>query len=300
MKVLSKRLRAKTDGLYNFMDYSRVWPKIVYALFLLFMAGVVVVCIVPPLSLFFAAFKDPQDIYSVPFQFFPDSFDWGKIARVWTEINFGKYFINSVVVIIGSLICSIVFNGLLAYAISIVKPAGYKLVFALVLGSMMIPSVMSIVPLFNQIVSLNLVNTPVPLCLALGANAYYFMLFHTYFKSLPQSLIEAARLDGCNKLMLFFRIVAPLSRPIIGVVAIFTINASWSDFLLPFLVLKQDDVRTVMVKIFDLQSNMSTSAQFGMDYLLMILSVSIIPPVLLFLVFQRQITGSVATAGLKD
>lgn len=300
MKVLSKRLRGKSEGLYNFMDYSRIWPKIVYCLFLLFMFSVAVVCVVPPLSLFFAAFKDPQNIYTTPFQFFPDHFDWSKITRVWTEINFGKYFVNSIVVILGSLVCSVVFNGVLAYAISIVKPAGHKIVFGLVLCSMMIPSVMSIVPLFNQIVGLNLVNTPIPLCLSLGANAYYFMLFHTYFKSLPPSLIEAARLDGCSKLTLFFRIVAPLSRPIIGVVAIFTINASWSDFLLPFLVLKQDDVRTVMVKIYDLQANMSTSAQFGMDYLLMILSISIIPPVLLFLVFQRQITGSVATAGLKD
>lgn len=112
--------------------------------------------------------------------------------------------------------------------------------------------------------------------------------------------MEAARLDGCNKLTLFFKIVAPLSKPIIGVVAIFTVNASWSDFLMPFLVLKQDSVRTVMVKIFDLQSNMSTSAQFGMDYLLMVLSLSILPPVALFILFQKQITGSVATAGMKD
>ena len=294
------RLASKTEGLYNFMDYRRGWPKIVYALFILFMVSVAVVSVVPPLSLFFAAFKNPQDIYSVPFRFFPDSFDLSKMGKVWTEMNFGKYFVNSVVVIAGALVCSVIFNGLLAYAIAIVKPAGYKAIYALVLGSMMVPAVLSIVPLFKQIVALNLINTPVPLWLAAGANAYYFVLFHTYFKSLPPSLMEAARLDGCNKLTLFFKIVAPLSKPIIGVVAIFTVNASWSDFLMPFLVLKQDSVRTVMVKIFDLQSNMSTSAQFGMDYLLMVLSLSILPPVALFILFQKQITGSVATAGMKD
>lgn len=294
------RLMNKTEGLYNFMDYRRVWPKIVYGAFIAFMALIVVVCVTPPLSLFFAAFKQPQDIYSVPFRFFPDEFDFSKISRVWTEMNFGKYFVNSLVTIAGALVCSIIFNGLLAYATAIVKPAGYKLVYSLVLGSMMIPAVLSIVPLFKQIVGLGLINSSVPLWLAAGANAYHFVLFHTYFKSLPPSLMEAARLDGCNKLMLFFKIVAPLSRPIIGVVAIFTLNATWSDFLMPFLVLKQDDYRTVMVKIFDLQSNMSTSAQFGMDYLLMVLAISMLPPIALFILFQKQITGSVATAGMKD
>ena len=106
------RLASKTEGLYNFMDYRRVWPKIVYALFILFMVSVAVVSVVPPLSLFFAAFKNPQDIYSVPFRFFPDSFDLSKRGKVWTEMNFGKYFVNSVVVIAGALVCSVIFNGL--------------------------------------------------------------------------------------------------------------------------------------------------------------------------------------------
>ncbi|MBQ7408279.1 MAG: carbohydrate ABC transporter permease [Clostridia bacterium] len=298
--MIKGKLSRKTYGLYNFMDYRRVWPKVVYGLFILFMLTVVVVSVLPPISLFFAGFKNPQDIYSVPFKLLPESFDFSKIAKVWTDMNFGKYFVNSVIVIAGALVCSIVFNGLLAYATAIVKPAGHKVVYSLVLGSMMIPAVLSIVPLFNQIVKLQLTNKHIALWLAAGANAYHFVLFHTYFKSLPKSLMEAARLDGCSKLTLFYRIVAPLSAPIIGVVAIFTLNATWSDFLLPFLVLKQDATRTVMVKIFDMQSNMSTSAQFGMDYLLVVLSISMIPPIALFIIFQKQITGSVSTSGMKD
>lgn len=125
-------------------------------------------------------------------------------------------------------------------------------------------------------------------------------MFKNYFESLPKALFDAAEVDGCSKIGTFFRIVVPLSRPIIGVVAIFTMTAAWSDFLLPYLILMDDSMMTVMVKIYHLQTTMGTVPGFGPDKLLMVLSISIIPQIILFAFFQKQITRSVTTSGIKE
>jgi len=174
-------------------------------------------------------------------------------------------------------------------------------IYALVMVSLMIPVVLNMGPLFNNIVKVGLYGNYLPLWLVYGANPFYFIIFKTYFDHLPKTLFEAAQLDGCNKLQLFTKIVIPLSRPILMVVSIFTVNAAWSDFLLPFLVLQSDDSKhTVMVKIFSLQKNMGTTPYFTPDKLLLILALSMIPPILFFIFFQKQITSSVATAGIKE
>ena len=125
------------------------------------------------------------------------------------------------------------------------------------------------------------------------------MMFKNYFDTIPRSLMEAARLDGANSLRVFFSVVLPLSKPIVGVISIFAMTASWADFLLPYLLLQDDKLCTVMVKIYNLKSTMSQMADFGIDKYLMALSISILPQVLMFVVFQKQITGTNATSGVK-
>jgi multiple sugar transport system permease protein len=195
---------------------------------------------------------------------------------------------------------AVFFNGLLAYAVSVVKPRGYKVVYALVMLSFMIPTVANLVPLFKEISDFGLINSYLPLCLAAGANAFYFLLFKTYFDSLPQDLFEAARVDGAGDLRIFFSIIVPLSRPIIGVVSIFAMTAAWSDFLLPYLVLQDDGMQTIMVKIYSIQSTIATSTEFGPDRLLMLLCLSIIPQIIFFAFFQKQITATSTTSGIKE
>ncbi len=293
-------LKSKTSGIITFSDYKKTSYKIGYGIMIVILVLFVILTVFPPIWLFLASFKSAKELYQIPFTLFPDRFDFGKVINIWDTLNFAKYYLNSFVVIIGAVVCSVVFNGLLAYAISILKPKGHRIVFGLVLGSLMIPPILSMGPLFNNIVQLGLINSYLPLMVVFGANPFYFILFKTYFDGLPESLIEAAQLDGCTKLQIFYKIILPVSKPIVMVVSIFTVNAAWSDFLLPYLVLLNDAKQTVMVKIFMLQSNMGTSMNFGPDTLLVVLSLSIIPPVIFFFIFQKQITSSVATTGIKE
>lgn len=297
---MQKRLRSKTSGILTAADYKRPGFRIVYWIILLVLFVAVLTALIPVLWLFISSFKEAGELTSTPYHLFPKVFDIGKLAEVWNMLNFWKYFLNTIVVVVGAVLCSVVFNGLLAYVFAIVKPKGYKLFYGLVLASYMIPALMSIVPLYREIINFGLINTYVPLWFMFGANAYYVIMFKNYFESLPKALFEAAEMDRCGKMRTFFRIVVPMSRPIIGVVAIFTMTAAWSDFLLPYLVLNDDSMMTVMVKIYNLQATMGTVQGFGPDKLLMILTISIIPQIFIFAIFQKQITGSSAAGAVKE
>ncbi len=294
------KLKNKTSGILVYSDYKKKSYRILYWVMFSILLIISLIFVFPIIWLFFSSFKTPIELYQVPFSLLPEKFDFAKITNVWTSLQLGRYFLNSLIVVIGATIVSIVFNGILAYTISIRKPVGYKIILGLIMGSLMIPAILSMGPLFNNIVKLGLINSYLPLMLVFGANPFYFVLFKTYFDTLPISLIEAAKLDGCNDFQVFTKIVIPLSRPIVSVVAIFTINAAWCDFLLPYLVLRDDVKQTIMVKIFLLQSNMGTSMQFGPDTLLMLLMLSIIPPIILFFIFQKQIMNITMSAGLKE
>ncbi len=296
-----RKLTDKSDGLINGMEYRHTRFKVLYAVIIFLLVTACLAALIPIAWLFFAGFKDANEVFKAPFHFFPQSFDLGKIIEVWKTVGFTKYFLNTFVVMAGAVLCAVVFNGLLAYAVSVVKPLGHKLVYNLILASYMIPAVASLVPLYGNIVSLGLKSYAIyiPLCLLYGANAYYFMMFKNYFDTIPRALFEAAKIDGANSLQIFFKVVLPLSKPIVGVVSIFAMTASWADFLLPYLLLQDDALCTVMVKLFNLKSTMSQMMNFGIDKYLMALTISIVPQIFIFAVFQKQITGTSANSGVK-
>jgi len=194
----------------------------------------------------------------------------------------------------GSVCCAVVFNGLLGYALSKIRPAGWKIVYALVMASLLIPATTSIVPLFINIARLRLTGSFVPLWLSIGANAFFVVLFKNFFDSLPNSLIEAAKIDGATDFRIFRSVAVPLSRSIIVVVAIYAVNAAWSDFLLPYLVLNQTGLETVMVRLFQFRNGKTSD----IDILRAVVFV-VIPPTIIFLLFQKQITQVSVHAGIK-
>ena len=295
-----KRLRNKSSGILTAADYKKTGFRIVYWIIIFILLVAVLTALTPVLWLFISSFKDASELTSTPYHLFPEVFSLKKLGEVWNMLNFWQYFLNTIIVVVGAVLCSVVFNGLLAYVFAIVKPKGYKIFYGLVMASYMIPALMSIVPLYQQIINFGLINTYIPLWFMFGANAYYLIMFKNYFESLPKALFEAAEMDRCGKFRAFFKVVIPMSRPIIGVVAIFTMTAAWSDFLLPYLVLNDDSMMTVMVKIYNLQSTMGTVQGFGPDKLLMILTISILPQIVIFALFQKQIMGSSAAGSVKE
>lgn len=288
------KLNEKSFGIITQFDLRKPSVKVLYCVFFVICFVIVLFALAPALWLFINSVRNIQDFANAT-TLWPEKFDFQGFADAWNAMNFIRYYMNSLFVVIGCVICAVVFNGLLAYAIAMIKPKGYKIVNTLVLWSLMIPATTSIVPLFVNINNLGLTGTYWPLWLSIGANAFYVTLYKSFYESLPFALIEAARLDGCSDLQIFFRIVLPLSGSINVVIIMYAITAAWSDFLLPYLVLRKPEMQTVMVKLFTLQQDKQSDP---MEVLRAVVF-SVIPPVILFVIFQKQITEGVALSGIK-
>lgn len=297
----SKKKDAQSVGIISKYDMQSPYIKVLYGFIWFCMILAVLVCFVPPLWCMTSALKDSREFFSVPATIIPRSFHPEKLWETWEMLNFGKAYLNTILVLTGSLIVSLVCNGMLGYVLSRLRPRGYKLVLSLVLWTLMLPQSVSQVPLFKNFLSLpilgiNITESYLPMWLLAGANAFYVLVFKSFFDSIPQSLIEAARLDGCSNLGIFFRVMMPLSKPVLMVIAIFSINASWSDFFWPYLVLgSRTELYTVMVKIF----YMAGSSGYSEDIQVVALIFTIIPPTILFLFFQRYIMSGFTLSGIK-
>ena len=286
--------QGKEDGSIRFYDVKSKKTKFWLVMIYIACFAIALIALYPVFWLACSSLKNLTEYLSTT-QILPKNADWAGWVKTWNDFGFTKYYINSGIAVAGGVLCAIFFNGLMAYVLAVLKPKGHKIVLALVMRCLLIPPTTSFVALFVNIKKIGLTGSFVPLWLTMGANAYWVILFKNYFESLPRDYIDAARIDGCGAFGVFTRIVLPLSKPIIVVVAIFAITAAWSDFLMPFLLLSGTDKETVMVKLYSFQTSIKTNQ---IDIIRAVLY-SIIPPTILFAVFQKQIMGGVMSGGIK-
>ena len=287
-------MKNERTGVIREYDMHSASVKALYAVILFFCGVMVVLAVFPLLWVVLAGFKDLKEFVSST-SIVPQSFSLQPFATTWNQLGIAKNYLNSLIFVVGSVVCALIFNGLLGYGLGILKPKGYGVVKRLVMLSLLMPTTISIVPLFMNIQNLGLGNSFVPLWLSYGANAMYVILFVQFFESLPLSIIEASRIDGCSQLQTYFHIVLPLSKPICSVIAIFAVNAAWSDFLLPYLVLRGGSLQTVMVRLFVFSTEQTVNA----DAMMRSVVFSMIPPIILFFIFQKQLTENAVSVGIK-
>jgi len=283
---------------------SRTWAILIS----LICAVMIFVVLFPVVWVILAGFKDVKE-FTRSTEILPSSFSFLEYIKTWNQLKFSRYYFNSLVLIIGAMTSAVLFNGLLAYVLAIIKPRGHKVIFALVMATMLIPPTTSIVAQYVNINNVlnwaagifhvdsyqKTILPMIPLWLIYGANAFWLILFKQFFEGLPREYFEAARIDGCSDLGIFWRIVIPLSKPILIVIAIFAATAAWSDFLLPNLVLGNGPWKTVMARLFDFKSTINVRP----TDIVRAVVFSIVPPMILFAIFQRQITKGVAGGGIK-
>lgn len=294
-----KRFKEKSTGLLMSIDFKSRYVRAGYWIMFAFVALCSAICLLPVVWVFLSSFKDMKEFLSVPPTIIPRSFHPEKLGEVWKTYKMGMFYKNTVIMALGELASCIIINGLSGYVISRLKPKGAMLFYTLVLWSLMMPSSMSTVPLFMTfiefpVLKFNTLNTYFPMWMMAGANAFNVMLFKNFFDSIPSSYIEAARLDGCSDLNIFSKIIVPLSKPIIMVVTIFSLNGSWESFFWPYLVLKDTSKFTVAVEIFKIKS-----AGMSMDKYMIMLFFTIIPPMLVFIFLQRYMMEGITMTGVK-
>ncbi|MDX8147492.1 carbohydrate ABC transporter permease [Lentzea sp. BCCO 10_0061] len=257
----------------------------------LLLGGLLLIGLGPVLWLAKAAITPTQDTLRAPLALWPNGFDFANLVTAWTRVEIDKYFLNTVLLAFGAWAVQLLVAMTAGFALSVLRPRCRKVVTGVVLATLFVPSVVLLVPLYLTITDLSLINSFWAVWLPAGANAFNVLLVQRFLDGLPREVFEAATVDGAGPLRLFVSIVLPMSRPILGVVSVFAVIASWKDFLWPMLVLPDPAVQPLSVRLPALQRFVE------LDVFLAALAISTLIPVALFLVFQRLFLNGSALSG---
>lgn len=289
----------KRTGFLLATELKRFKYRLFYWAMFAFVLIAVLISVLPAIWIMLSGFKTVKEIYSVPPTFLPEHFDLGKVVDVWGRLHIGKYYLNSFILVLGEVVFAIVVNSLGGYVISRIKPKGSQLVFAIVVWVMLMPSAGRLVPIYMEIVDFpifhfNMTDTYWPMWLMAGANCFNLLLFKNFFDSVSISLVEAAKVDGASDIKIFYKIMIPLSLPIVAYVGITAAIGGWGAFFWSNIVLDNQDLIPIATKLYKMKME-----QVTMDEYFLALIFSIIPILLVFAIFQKQIMGGINIGGVK-
>ncbi len=251
--------------------------------------------LLPFLWMVSASLKLDQDVFRFPIQWIPAEPRWSNFATIWTRIPFLIFFGNSLKLTVVVTLLQLFTSSFAAYAFAKLKFPGRDWFFLAYIGSIAIPWQVYMVPQFIMMRRLDLVDTHLSLILLQAFSAFGVFLLRQFFISIPDEILDAARIDGMSEYGIFFRIMLPLSKPALATLTIFTAVAVWNDFMGPLIYLNSQSLKTIQLGL------RMFIQQYGADYALIMAAalVSLIPVVILFVALQRFFVEGIASTGVK-
>ncbi|WP_206424887.1 carbohydrate ABC transporter permease [Neoactinobaculum massilliense] len=260
------------------------------------MAVALIVILFPMFWILVASFKTQPDIYQVPATYWPNPFTMDNYKEVGTKIPFLTYFRNSVIITAILSTVKIVIGVLSAYALSLLRFPGRNFVFIFVIASLMVPQQVTLISNYALIAQLNMRNTFAGIILPLAGTAFGTFLMRNHFLSLPQEVIEAARMDAAGPLKLLNRVVLPMSWPTLSAFALITIVNDWNEYLWPFMM--SDDERTAPLQIgLTFLKNSDGLTDWGPVMAGTVLTV--LPVVIVFALLQKNMIKGLTSGAVK-
>lgn len=257
-----------------------------------------VAVIFPMIWMVFSSFKTDQELFFSPWSP-PVELQWDNFARAWTSARVGDFFFNTLIVVIPALLLTLIVSAMAAYVLARFDFKGNRIIFYLFLAGMLFPVFLALVPLFNLVNTLRMLNTFQGLILVYIAYSLPFTIFFLtgFFKTLPSELEEAAIIDGANEYQVFFRVMLPLASPGLISMGIFNFLGMWNQYILP-LVLVSDENKYVLSQglafmLFKQYYENDWSALFAA------LTIIMIPTFIVYVIFQKQIQSGLTTGALK-
>ncbi len=252
--------------------------------------------LIPLIWLVGTAFKSPtEDIFQFPPRLLPEQWTLQNFVTVWQSHPFGRYLVNSVIVSVLTVALNLLFCSLAAYPLARLSFRGREVIFTAIVATIMIPFQIVMIPLYVLAVQLGLRNTYLGVIFPAIASAFGIFLLRQAFQGVPKELEEAARIDGCSELGIWWYVMLPSIRPALLTLAIFVFIGAWSDFLWPLIVLDRPEYYTLPLGV------ASLAGTFSLDWRLVAAGsvISILPILIFFVVMQRYIVPSEAGSGVK-
>ena len=269
---------------------------VLHACLLLFL---LVVGLGPMLWMLKSSVTPTLDTLRQPMALWPNGFDLSQFATAWNRVHIDRYLFNTVAIAIGSWLVQIVVASTAGFALAVLRPRLSGVLTGLVIATLFVPPIVLLVPLYLTVVDVPIIHWRMidsfwAVWLPAGASALNIILIKRFIDNLPREIFEAARVDGAGPFRLFWSIVLPMSRPILGVVSVFAVIATWKDFLWPLLVIRDPDLQPLSVRLPILASTTDVGVFIAA------LTISSLLPIVTFLVFQRLfLSGAGVTGAIK-
>ncbi|MCA9733737.1 MAG: carbohydrate ABC transporter permease [Deferribacteres bacterium] len=255
-----------------------------------------ILTILPFLWMIGASLMETGESASFPPKFIPESATLKQYLFLFQRMNLARYFLNSLVLSIGVTIVSLVVNSMAGFAFAKFHFRGKTNLFKLLLSSMIIPGQVTMLPVFLLLNKLGLLNSYFGIILPGMASIFGIFLIRQYLSSIPDSLLEAAYIDGANDFYIYWKIIIPLSMPILVTLALFTFMGTWNDFLWPLIVMSDESMYTLPVALANL------SKEFDLDPELMMAGsvITVLPVIIVFLLLQKYYIRGILIGGVKE
>lgn len=253
------------------------------------------VMLFPLYWMFATAVSSIADLRSGDYGIFPSQFRLHNFVDAWNAYPFDRWFLNSVVIAVVSVALTVTINLFCGYAFAKLRFPGKNILFVLIISTLMVPIQVLMVPQFRIVVDLGGLDSIWGVIVPRAAEAFGIFFARQYFSSIPDEVIEAARIDGAGELTILRRVVLPLCKPLVAVLVIFTFMWRWNEFAWPLIILKDSNSFTMPIGLLFL------NGQYSVDWssLMAMSLVSVIPMVLVFLFFQRYFVEGMARTGIK-
>ena len=256
---------------------------------------VAAVMLIPFIWMLSASFKQNTEIFRKPFQWLPEIFRIENYTRVWTQVNFLKYYLNTIKVTVISVAIQVLTCSLAAFAFTKLKFPGRDKIFFAYIATMMVPWNAIMIPQFIIIKNMGLYNTHAALILIGSFNAFGVFLLRQNMLSIPGELNEAAKIDGCGVLRTYWNVIMPLSKGAVATLIILQFNQVWNDYLAPMIYLDSDSKKTIQLGL------ASFKQQYSADYGAIMAGTvcAVIPIIIVYAFAQKYIIEGMAHTGVK-
>ncbi|WP_342562020.1 carbohydrate ABC transporter permease [Paenibacillus sp. FSL R7-0345] len=289
-------MKSAERGILSEHDLKKTGNKVVYGIMVLCIAVMVFTMMYPILMTMFNGLKSNVEVNSFPPHFFPQEWHFGNLKDAVNYIDLLKFLKNTLYIFAGNMVMTLVVLGMASFSISRMNVPYRKAFYFFFLMTLFIPATSYMIPNFVNLKELGLLNQYAAFWLPAGANTFYFLLLKNFFDGIHPEIFEAARIDGASEPRSFFAIAVPLSVPIFATLAIFIFSTAWNDWFWPSLVMHSEEKYTLATAIYKYVISvkaLNTNIKFAILFLVSL------PPILVFLIFQKFIMRGVALSAVK-